>query len=363
MRRWHLYVDETGRFDADDPNCAVVGLLVDHALHTQSLRRVRATWEQLVPEVAWPPHSALLRQPLAWVAWQGRGRRADWRQAALALEGLLLELPDWPEVCKALAAGKAFATPALKRCQAHALVHAHAQLNVLRERSRFAVDVQNELLRTLAQSGQLRMIVAAPAEPAARAKGDPYLRLLASLLRRAGDAVLELAGPGHHELCAMVLGRDVLDERLQLRVPLARPHLRAACTSAAGDALARMRRGAATVNLIADRVLRFDGDAPEFAVLADAAANRTFGVIQDCNQGARSRCSALDRATAVPTRLSGTDLPLIASDGLPQDHIEVARRGGFLADSARQLSQSPVFPWAREQAGCWADSLAVGEAR
>ncbi len=363
MSRWYLYVDETGDFAAGNSTCGVTGLLVDHSLHAQSLRRVRSAWEALVPEVPWPPHSTTLRRPLAWVAWQGRGRRAGWRQAALALQDLLADLPAWSDIRAAILAGKSISDGAMHLCQSHALLHGHMHYQVLAQRGREVRDVQTELLRILAESGHLRVVVAAPADKQPRDAGDAYLGLLAALLRRAGDAVLNLAGAGEHELFAVVLGRDVWDERLHLRVHLARPHLADACVAAAQDPLACMHRDAVHVNLLPDRVLRFDAEAPEFSMLADAAANRTFGVLQVATHDLASRCAAITRATAVPCSLPGGTLPLTASDGLPQDHIEVARRGGHLAESRRQLTLSKAFPWAREQAGMWADYLARREDR
>lgn len=71
---WHLFLDESGNFDAPDDEVVVAGILLREdapgCAEDQLLRRFR----QHLAHVPWPPHTAHLQHPVARVVWHAAAR-------------------------------------------------------------------------------------------------------------------------------------------------------------------------------------------------------------------------------------------------------------------------------------------------
>jgi hypothetical protein len=126
IRRWNLYVDESGDFSRDDSDPAVVGLLAAEYCKSVSVLRLKQALRQAMPEVGWPIHATYTRIPVMYAFWEefhseNRAVSVDgWRERSgvaveilLFLEELLPESfervkiaveegkdPDWDSVQK-----------------------------------------------------------------------------------------------------------------------------------------------------------------------------------------------------------------------------------------------------------------------
>ncbi len=370
MPKWYVHIDETGSFTAGTAG-AVVGLLTrgdGPAALTDSLR---ATWRAEAPEVPWPPHATVLRQPLAWAAWSAPGHRPDLAAAAAALDHSLSSLPAWEMARDRLRLGRLPATP-IDMLDATARCRLPAAYATLARRSAEVQEFAKQLLITVAEGGGA-WVVSATADTASETTDTPqdadrYLGQLELLLRRATDAVLAMERPGVHELRVRVLTRHVLDPVLNQPVLFNMRHLNTACANASGsaDRCSRMERsdGVVTVRLVTDAAQAFDEDLLPGFVLADSLANRMYGVLRRFDCRIDEWCNRLDAACGVPCRLPDHPsiphrLPLTAADGPPHIWLEGVRAGRISSSDPKALS--PLISqvaWTREQAVRWAAYIA-----
>lgn len=367
MPKWYVHIDETGSFTAGTSG-AVVGLLTRGEGPAALTDSLRATWRAEAPEVPWPPHATVLRQPLAWAAWAAPGHRPDLAAAAAALDQALSDLPAWAEARESLSRGRLPPTPigmldTAARCR---MPTAYA---TLARRSAQIQDFAKSLLSSVAQSGHAWVVSAAASETSeAPAGADRYLGQLELLLRRATDAVLAMERPGVHELRVRVLTRHVLDPVLNQPVLFNMRHLNTACANASGsaDRCSRMERsdGVVTVRLVTDAAQAFDEELLPGFVLADSLANRMYSVLRRFECRIDEWCNRLDAACGVPCRLPDHPtiphrLPLTAADGPPHLWLEDVRAGRISSSDPKALS--PLISqvaWTREQAVRWAAYIA-----
>lgn len=368
MPKWYVHIDETGSFTAGTAG-AVVGLLTRGEGPAALTDSLRATWKAEAPEVPWPPHATILRQPLAWAAWSAGDGPAEVSAAAKALDQALATQPNWAQARESLRRGH-LPKVTMSMLDAAARCRMPAAYAILARRSAQIQDFAKSLLASVARSGHAWVVSAAASETSeAPAGADRYLGQLGLLLRRAADAILAMERPGQHELRVRVLTRHVLDPVLNQPVLLSMRHLNTACAQAANapDRCARLVRsdGPVTVRFVTDAAQAFDEHLLPGFVLADSLANRVYGVLGRFNCRIDDWCRRLDAACSVPCRLPGHPsiphgLPLTAAEGPPHLWLEGVRTGQI--DRSDPKGLSPLISqaaWTREQAQYWADYISA----
>ncbi len=357
MATWILDVDETGDFSEGNVGYGVVGVLTSVERRQQFVGRVRATWQREMPEVPWPPHATVLRQPLAWAIWGQTSAEPQLRVASLKVDQALQGDSVWRSLRKDLDRATRGNETQHRHCIAKVAQTVPQALDVLEQRSAKALDLQTQILRRVAEQCQSLVVTASPASSTAVSTADRYLALLTTLIRRAADCVLALPDHGQHELRVSAQQRGVVDPVLGPGIPMHIRHLGTACEHAAQSTQRVIRKDCGSVRLVPHAVPIFLAAGEDWEVLADGAANRLYRIFQQPEQSLLRWCDGIAAASLLPCRASPARLPLTASDGVPERLVEIARKKGSLSESHQELGALSNYAWAREQAGEWVDFL------
>jgi hypothetical protein len=364
MEHWSLFVDESGDFDDPEDDVVVAGLLLSEERHPRLARRLRRALDEAVPEVPWPIHARLTRQPVMFALW-------PYRRAAEDLEAV------HPLVAAAIAAGRAEAGEALERAL-EALrqerAPAHEDLLALdRALARRAPAAHGYLLRRASATRAALARVAAwlaPEETSALApaalffpagetirgdaiprdaSGDRYLTVLEALFQRVADALLALGGSHQVNVCPLSRRVSIRDVPGARRDPFLRPEHIAGAMARVTSPERRLARGEAWVRLNPGPVPHFDESVHPALVIADFLSNLAYGMIPRHWPLARLLERLRDRVLLpVETR---PGLPNPAASGRARALLDSVRGGR--GEDPGSLDEPGVRPWAREQALLW----------
>jgi len=342
MRRWRLFIDESGDFDTD--TSIVVGVLVEQPAPSWEPARLRRALEAAAPGVPWPIHGWLTRRFGMYLLWDLLEAE---RSGAATAESLRVCVRSCEKVRdEALERLRSGREPSRQTIDAiEDAIKDAGEMHAFAGRRIATLEGIGRVLDAATAAGEVALVFAALAEAPAESK-DPYLHTLTTGLERAVDALAAL--PGSHEVRVHALGRHVLDPDLGANTPLHVRHV-AAC---AGEAVAAA--GLGRVRLVPERVAVYDIDVHPALVVADLLANRARRLVKD--RGLVDLEGRIARTLRVPVRAAG--LPLAAATGAPRVAVADARGGGAAAaDDARAHLDAapPPWRWAREQAEAWID--------
>lgn len=349
VRRWRLYVDESGDFGDRGARCAVLGLLVEEGAEGFERLRLERALREAAPGVPWPIHAWLTRRPAMYLLWplfdaKRRGVAAprshvDARDAALGARPKARDA--YERSMEALGRG---AGPAAR--DLHVLrraLTAADRCGRYKRKRRKTRQALARVVRAAARRSPAFIAVFATAGHTVDER-DVYVDALTGLFERVRDTLAALPGP--HTVRAHVLGRGIVlgnGARAQLRAE----HVRA-CAERAGAGSSRH------VCIHAECVAVFDDQVHAALVIADHLANRARPLLRDTVD---LRGLENDVRTTTELGLSLDALPLAASDGAPRALVARARDGELAnVGRPRQLTEDDEpRRWAREQALVWVD--------
>lgn len=349
VRRWRLYVDESGDFSDRDARCAVLGLLVEDGAEGFEHARLERALRAAAPDVPWPIHAWLTRKPAMYLLWPLlAAEKTDAVPPRAHAEALSWALHAHPGATGAYEAAMARLRrgrdPRLEDLET--LQSALARASYLAPYTRARRATREALARVAAAAAQRSAAsLAFVADAGYDGDGDRYLDALTGLFERLTDALG--AFEGAHEVRAHVLGRSVEEPTLGKRVPLHVRHV-AACASAAGAALSQRQ-----VRVVPEVVSRFDASTDAALVLADHQVNRVAPLAARA-EALRALLASIVDTARMPASLEG--LTLAAAAGTPREVVTRARERELAsyAEARRRLDQTPdPRPWADEQALEW----------
>lgn len=345
----HLFIDESGDFDAATDTHVVAGLLLVGSPPGTNPAELRRTLRGLAPLLPWPLHARVYNHPVALgLAALARGGHAAARDALdVSLARLAVAARDalapahgalLAEVDAAFAAGRDPRDAALRELNRGLRL---AAPDVHDELERLARRVPAALRRVAAALGAgadqpCLAVAAARCAPGDAGQGDPYLSLLAVLVERAARVLVlaELAD----ELHVRPLGRDVLDPVLGRRAPLHVRHF--------GPLQERLRAARIPLRVVPQPVARYDADVHPLLVLADFGANRLRRVLDAPEAPLATIERRVQDEVGAPARRRPPDRSNLAAAGAAWRRTQ--------GTPAASIDWTGACRWAREQAEEWA---------
>lgn len=392
MANWRLFIDETGRFDRDSENVAVVGWMVrwdDEPCRRWTTRArvlLETALEESLPSLRYPPHAGVLSWQSAFLAaWMLRnhasglhGRlvsvapslallEADVRAGAetrctafcAAIDDQLHRLPHQrrlPAIELLAPVDPWLDARAFRRAD---LAAAIAELRSVREDWALLSRVAIDQLPLHANEPEVRCYALAAVSPAGSwpeeqgdgGSGDRYLDLLVVLFERM-----------FHLLRAERSAAPVVDVRVLERNVTVASVTRPLSVSDVEGAIAlarqtRFKSGSPDVTVNVHGVNRWDDDTHACLVIADQLAWRLRRTLTEPNwYRLRGRWAQLTETPIeqVPRSATGDPKPLpsVAVSGSARSAVEAAFATPIPTGMAR------VSPrWAREQASHWVNAL------
>lgn len=337
-RRWTIFIDESGDFDAPGAAVAIAGILLAETSET-SADALRRGLERALPDIPWPPHAAHVNQT-AWVAViladQACNPPAPGAPpAALAAREAVAEFSrhspvDLGQVQADLRLGRRPDFAAIKRLSKHL----RDTLPVLARRiDGFALEAWAQVRAVaarLAADADASLLASGEAWAGAVGSGpdERYFGLLEATLSRAVHLLCRRRTPDR--LGVRALERDVHEPAIDEPIPLLPRHL--------GEVARRLpSEGTSVVRVVPEHVCRYDRRVDIRFVLADFAANRARRVLGD------ARLPLVEAEHL----LGDVGLP-VRSGTPPRTHLAAAGALGQPAAPPRACQ------WAREQAEEWA---------
>ncbi len=324
VRRWLLYVDETGDLSNRDARVAVGGVLALES-HIMAAETMRAWLQEVAPLAPWPLHAAHLNEPLSYLLWYDMRRRDGAVTYDATLDRILAELDA--TAGNSLVANRARlasgARPRVKelRSMRRLLSYSNqAMLMAYVRRTRVALTLAIESLAAHAGPGPGALTLVAAGEAAPGCIGDPglspearrgerYLTLLPALLRRTAEVVMQFRQGGQlddsprvsDEIRVFVATLDILDPTLEQVTPLHARHVHPAvdAANAVTDVWTRT---------VFDRILVYDANAHPLLVLADHGINRARQPLGDPRLPLREVEETIQTLSGLAVRSVGTQL-------------------------------------------------------
>lgn len=370
VKRWTLYVDESGSFADSEDDVALAGLLVSEDVPGLKPGEVRRSLEAAVPGFPWPWHARLLNSP-SWIAlvladgrippghpdpdmrWLGdavrRVAERFEREDAATYRAIRRRLSTNDAGSVELGELAVFDDILRRECAVELeALHAHAR------RARVAVkDFAEGLARRAQESGDsgLAMLVCSSETVRADAAGSPeselgdrrYFKLLEVLIDRCASLLTHRGGS--HELILDLSERHVIDPGLKARAKLIPLHV-------TRELSALIAKWKSSVRIMPAAVTRFDSHVGVRFIVVDFAANR----------GRRALRDLATPLVGVEGELTN-DIGLVVRSGTPVcSHL--AASGDAYALTSKPLDRSVVpqsilplgWPrrrWACEQAWQW----------
>lgn len=342
-RAWRLYIDESGKFDDDEDEVAVAGMLVDSAVSATTWPALRRSLEAAWPGFTWPLHAWLTNRWCTTVLCAARTKPGalDVQESHDALDALqVLEQHAAQALAVALRAldeGREPGSRVLDALELCLEVHAgdlavSLQSTAQQRRERIMALAAWIAAQAGAASGSpATLLVASSEERTGACLGAPdrYLELLAALLDRAATVLARF--DGSHEVTLHVCTRDVYDTTIARQRPLHSTHI---------GACARRARRTDTVRFIVGSIHEWTSHAHPGLVLADLAANRARHALGP------SGLAAAERALS----------PLgwaLRSGAPPRTHLAAWGQDGPTTPTKHPRG---VSPWAIEQAREWTEA-------
>jgi hypothetical protein len=345
--RWQLFVDETGRFGDVESPVACVGLLLARDHPEAQEHRLRLSLGRIAPQLPWPFHAAHLNLPVYYAL--GRAAQAH-PMDRVVLEGLRERAPELlGSVLDALARGRRPRYELVLQLDRLCAPHSRAYEELEKERARFRAAVLRHV-RALTGAGpegtegtegpgRVLLFCAAEASDAAAAPEIPdrfqvdsarYLALLETLLQRVVHVLARWPGGEVHDVGAQVLTRDVSD--------IARGTRRRMCAADIEAILDRLGDGSERVRVRVEAVPDFTAAVHPMMVVADFAANRSYGVLAQGRRGCLTEVETQLRSRAGGSVRSGTP---------PRSHVSSFTHPPAPPEAVQ------AFCWAVEQAAEW----------
>lgn len=347
MREWHVFVDESGAFEADDP-CPTLGAVVVPAPDIGAFESwARGRLESIVPHVLWPPHTTYLNLPIY------HAFAAEAAGTATAEDQVVLDY------VRASAGQKV--DDIVSRLRDRMKVHRDrfSTFNdwlMLQggEPAQALVRIESRMRETDAGiRGMLIEVdgrcpgafVASSAETfdceAAFHEHGRYFVVLEALVERIHDAIARLGEDAVVTVSALELTVDIDSVT---RRPLDRDLL--------DQPIERVRlvRAGSCVTLVTGNVVRFDAHVTAGFILADFVANRFGYVLRHQGGPTLSRAhETLSLRLGLPVSSGNPSGSHLAASGTARGMVAVLRAG----------STGAVWPagcrrWARSQAEQWA---------
>lgn len=367
MRRWNLFVDESGDFDNAADEVVVAALAIEvgtPGTHPLSLKRAITTIFRGVP---WPPRAAEIDRPVYLALGDSlrRMRRCaaavtDFERAADVIRARLQELSaaDLREFDRAVEKEKRPGHDVVLRLDTTARRECPEEHAACRQATATALA---GLTRVLGQAGAGRApdgspvafiaaaaearpgCLAQPTEPSDDRATSRYLALLGVLVGRVLAVLGRFDGP--QEAYLYVLDRPIIDPRQKVPTRLLEPVVQ--------DIVRRAVRGAhvPSVRIEVARVPRYDAEVDPRLVLADLVANRV------------RRTLRRESSLAGIERTLGSYCPLPMRSGVPSaSHLAAAAYAHDRTDAPSEGEGASVVPigwrrWAMEQHREWIAAL------
>lgn len=355
-RRWRLFIDESGDFDGPRGAPVVGGFLIEDGSPALNGPRTRDALRRAAPWVRWPLHAWLLRRPVMHAVWARVASGAP-EQAEAAAKAL--------EACAsgpfAAAVGR---TRAGGEPSGEELDHLERRLrtegaDAWRALARLSDGVRAAVLEVVqAIAGEERVwLVAAsetqpdePLEAPAELPG-PYIPMLATLLQRVADALLEVGGD--HQVDVTPLTRGVVETAVGRRVPLHVRHVATAAADAVG-ATRTINSAGGSVRINPGLPARFDADVLPALVLADLAANSARYFLRRAFDPLGVVRAAIEDELGARTAFPGARGGHLAAAGAARRHVDAQRVGAAGGVGVGLTARPRDRRWAVEQAGVWA---------
>lgn len=373
LKRWTLYVDESGSFADSEDDVALAGLLVSEDVPGLKPGEVRRSLEAAVPGFPWPWHARLLNSA-SWIALVLADGRVPldhpdpdmrWLADAVRRVAERFEREDaekYRAIRRRLSTDDAgsidlgeltiFDDILRRECAAELeALQAHAR------RARVAVkNFAEGLSRRVQERGDsaLAMLVCSSETIRADAVGSPeselgdrrYFKLLEVLIDRCASLLTRRGGS--HELILDLSERQLIDPALKARAKLIPLHV-------TRELSALIAKWKSSVRIVPAAVTRFDSQVGVRFVVVDFAANR----------GRRSLRQSATPLGGVESELTN-DLGLVVRTGTPaRSHLAASGDAYALTSKPRDRSVAPesILPlewprrrWACEQAWQWCRS-------
>lgn len=369
VRRWNLFVDESGKFSDKGDVVVVAGVLMGGGQPLSDSGLLRGALRKALPTFPWPLHAAHLNLPVT-LALAQHARTvtlpAHPPDGLAASQGLTALLEQAVKALNSQASGKV--AEAVGRLKEGAWPE-YDTLKTLDDTLRRGSPSLHDSLRNLMRQA-VAVVSGLLEETVSRAAGEMVLGLVTGGESCAGDAappaattplavdsgrygaLLEcsmervcelLARAGRHEVGVQVLNRTVLDPVVNRPAQLHVRHL--------SDLVTRLnQRFRDRVRLVVHAVSPFSDDAHAALVLADFAANRARRGLSMRDRPLSRVEEAVQRATGLPVRSGDPALSHLAATGWARAHIQAVRSRvtGTAVPAAPGVSR-----WAREQALEW----------
>lgn len=359
MRKWQLYVDESGDFDGFEEGGPrlVAGLLISGGRDRGLEQRLRAAVCAAFPGVAYPPHSTVLMSPLGLLAETSRSELGAVPSLRRACDAALEALARGPHAAFAEGLRRGRMGTKSERNSADTwlrgeLPGAHAQLRAACEDYRGGQRLLLSKVPELcgAHAACLVGAVSYPSLERPPEGSDHYLSVLADLCERL---LMLLRGPSADEqIWARVAGRNVT-------VP-GEPKMPMTARAVGWSVKAAMRLPprpesglGERVRIVPDVPCRYDELVHPGVVLADIVCNRLRRILHNASMGWAAHRQQLAGELPLPvmlaSRLDASDdpLPTLAAHGRAQAAISAAFGG-----TAPALESVPAG-WRRDQAAAW----------
>jgi hypothetical protein len=346
MRKWHVFIDESGAFEVEDPY-PVLGALVVPTPDIETFERwARGRLEQALPHVPWPPHTTFLNLPIyhafAAVASGNAGPEdellIDHLHSAVGarIDDIVQRLRNRQKVKREPLTYYANWLAQEGAEFADALAHLENRLR----------ETENGVRNLLAEAGRACQgaFIASSAETfdceAAFHPDGRYFVVLEALVERIHDSIARMDEDTSVRVSALELDVDIGLRRRSLTRDLL----------AHGVGCVTDSRPGSRVHLSAGDVPRYDLHVTAGFVLADFVANRAGNVLR-FNGGPPLR-------RAQETLVMRVGLP-VSSGNPTASHLAASGAARAALAAARVGSPAPDWPdgsrkWAKDQAEQWA---------
>ena len=367
VKRWNLYVDESGNFDSPKRQ-VVIGAVARCVGSDQFLKvRFRRALREKDPLVPWPFHRWLATKAVMYPLWREQRPDAEiddevHKACADAVSVWKRRCPRTLQQVQEKLEGNGEPVPSqLEKLKKQLRIENNSIWKFFKARSRKVCAFLGELYRTtLGESvrsaddgSRLVSFLVGESEVADAiedGQGDRYFNMLVCLIERVGDTLEHLGG--EHVATIHPATRWVKHPVLPDQTTLSRAHVREACQYASHGVDARGAR----VRFNVGKVWDYDEEVAPGVVVADSIANYFFGIVVDLDR--TSRDGELDHIHESVDDYFGFSI----KSGEPKlSHVSATGRVRETVTRARVESGTLVrcddaqCGWAAEQANQWCE--------